>query len=113
MRTKDREVPQLGVHLLVTGKAVIAQADERIRWHKNTAAALAAELKSLPASAGSDAEEWKKLARRNDVKRKLEGHLEYARFLTFVRANIVRSQTYRLSLTDMSLLEIMPKGSYC
>jgi hypothetical protein len=42
----------------------------------------------------------------------ISGHLEYARFLTFVRRNIVRARRYRLGLSDMSLLEITPKASY-
>ena len=60
----------------------------------------------------SSAEDWKLLSRRTDFRSKIDGHLEYARFLNFVRQNIVRNRRYRLALSDMSLLEIMPKGTY-
>ena len=107
-----REVTELGVNLIVPGRAVVAQADERIRWHKRSAAAMEAELKLLSDFDNEKLENWNKRARCTDLRSKIDGHLEYARFLTFVRTHVARSRTYRLSLSDMSLLEIMPKGSY-
>ena len=102
-----------GVKLDVLGRALIAQADERIKWHKQTAAVMAAELKAMPPTAAPDTgDEWMQRSRRTDLESKISGHLEYARFLTFVRQNIVRTRRYRVGLTDMSLLEITPKGSY-
>ena len=65
-----------------------------------------------PGAPASSAEDWKQLSRRTDLRSKIDGHLEYARFLNFVRENIVRNRRYRLALSDMSLLEIMPKGTY-
>ena len=102
-----------GINLDVPGRALIAQADERIKWHKHSADVLAAELKSLAikATAAGFADEWKLQMRRSDAERKMNGH-QYARFLTFVRRHIVARRLYRLGLTDMSNLEIMPKGSY-
>ena len=108
----QRDLPQLGVNLIVPGRAVVEQADERIRWHKRSAAAMEAELKLLSDAEGAKSEEWNKRAHRAELRRKIDGHLEYVRFLTFVRAHVARSQTYRLSMSDMSLLEITPKGSY-
>jgi hypothetical protein len=113
---KVRQVPAMGhgVHLDVLGRALIAQADERIKWHKQTAAVMAAELKAMTLGASPDSsDDWKQRSRRTDLESKINGHLEYARFLTFVRQNIVRTRRYRLGLTDMSLLEITPKGYYC
>ena len=74
-----------------------------------------AELKTpalAQASKAGNTEEWKQVMRRTDLERMMNGHLEYARFLGFVRQHIVRDRLYRLGLTDMSLLEIVPKGSY-
>jgi hypothetical protein len=74
-----------------------------------------AELKAItmtPDAPASSAEDWRLVSRRTDLRSKIDGHLEYARFLTFVRHNIVRGRRYRLGLTDMSMLEIMPKGTY-
>ena len=74
------------------------------------------ELKAMtlqPGAPASSAEDWKQLSRRTDLHSKIDGHLEYTRFLNFVRQNIVRDRRYRLGLTDMSTLEIMPKGTYC
>jgi len=104
-----------GINLDVLGRAIMAQADERIRWHKRTADAMEAELKAMPMKPGAPAstvEDWKQLSRRTDLQGKIDGHREYARFLDFVRRNIVRDRRYRLGLSDMSLLEIMPKGTY-
>jgi hypothetical protein len=85
----------------VLGRAIIAQADERIRWHS-----------AKPSSPDDLKEHLRLLSRRTDLESKIGRHLEYARFLTFVRQNIVRGRRYRLGLTDMSMLEIMPKGTY-
>ena len=104
-----------GIDLDVLGRAIIAQADERIRWHKRTADVMETELKAItppPDAPAASAEDWRQVSRRTDLRSKIDGHLEYARFLTFVRQNIVRGRRYRLGLTDMSMLEIMPKGTY-
>ena len=104
-----------GINLDVLGRSIIAQADERIRWHKRTAGVMEAELSAMtqrPGAAASTPEDWKQLSRRTDLQSKIDGHLEYARFLGFVRQNIVRTRRYRLALTDMAMLEIMPKGTY-
>jgi hypothetical protein len=104
-----------GINLDVLGQAIIAQADERIQWHKRTAGVMEAELNAMtmtPGAPASSAEDWQQLSRRTDLQTKIDGHLEYARFLDFVRQNIVRGRRYRLALTDMSTLEIMPKGTY-
>ena len=112
-KVQRAQVFEHGVRLDVLGRAIIAQADERIRWHKQTAAVMAAELKAMPPAAAPDtSDEWKQRSRRTDLESKVSSHLEYARFLTFVRQNIVRTRRYRLGLTDMSLLEITPKDSY-
>jgi hypothetical protein len=113
--SKPAATLERGINLDVLGRAIIAQADERIRWHKRTAGVMETELKAMTMKAGapaSTAEDWKQLSRRTDLQSKIDGHLEYARFLDFVRQNIVRGRRYRLALTDMSLLEITPKGTY-
>jgi len=107
------QAPELGVNLDVLGRALIAQADGRIKWHKKTAAVMAAELKAMIPVAPGASDEWRQRSRRTDLESKINGHLEYARFLTFIRQNIVRTKRYRLGLTDMSLLEITPKDYYC
>src|SRR5436190_4904098 len=91
-----------GINMDVLGRAIIAQADERIRWHKRAAGVMEAELKAItmePDAPAHSAEDWKVLSRRTDLQGKIDGHLEYARFLTFVRQNIVRDRRYRLALT--------------
>ena len=104
---------ELGVNLDVLGRALIAQADERIKWHKQTAAVMAAEVKGMtPGAEPNTADGMRQRMRRTDLESRINGHLEYARFLTFVRQNIVRTRRYRLGLTDMSLLEITPKDYY-
>lgn len=104
-----------GVNLDVLGRAIIAQADERIRWHKRTAGVMEAELDAItmqPGAPASTSEDWKQLSRRTDLQSKIDGHLEYARFLGFIRQNVVCDRRYRLALADLSMLEIMPKGTY-
>jgi hypothetical protein len=113
--SKQATTLEHGINLEVAGRAIIAQADERIRWHKRTAGVMEAELKAMtmkPGAPASIAEDWKQVSRRTDLQSKIDGHLEYARFLDFVRRNIIRNRRYRLALTDMTTLEIMPKGRY-
>ena len=112
---KEAKPLEKGVNLDVLGRAIIAQADERIRWHKETARVMQTELKAITTKPGASAdlsEDLRQISRRTDLRSKIGGHLEYARFLDFVRRNIVRDRRYRLALSDMSLLEIMPKGTY-
>ena len=113
--SKQSATIERGINLDVLGREIIAQADERIRWHKRTAGVMEAELKAMPMKPGdpaSSGDDWKQLSRRTDLQSKIDGHLEYARFLDFIRRNIVRARRYRLGLTDMALLEITPKGTY-
>jgi hypothetical protein len=112
---KQAATLERGINFDVFGRAIIAQADERIRWHKKAAGVMEAELSAMtmePGAPASSAADWKQLSRRTDLQSKIDGHLEYARFLTFVRQNIVRDRRYRLGLADMDTLEITPKGTY-
>ena len=113
--SKQPATLERGINLDVPGRAIIAQADERIRWHKRAAGVMEAELQAMtmePGAPASSAADWKQLSRRTDLQTKIDGHLEYARFLDFIRQNIVCDRRYRLDLTDLALLEITPKGSY-
>ena len=110
-----REQPiEHGVHLDVLGRELIAQADERITWHRQMAENLAAELQSTSVTPDDPGKivALQLRSRRTELERKISGHLEYARFLTFVRRSLVRTRRYRLSLTDLTVLEISPKGLY-
>lgn len=99
-----------GIQLDGPGKALIAQAGERIAWHKRNVTVLTEELKSMTLKAGplSDMKDWGQWNRRTDVERKIASHQERARFLTFVARHLVRGRTYRLSLSDLSQFEIKP-----
>lgn len=113
LKRKAQEPPaamEYGIRLDVLGKALIAQAGERIAWHKRTAAGLADELKSmtLPPGPPADIKNWKQWTRRTEVERQRASHQERARFLTFVARHLVRGRTYRLSLSDLSQFEIKP-----
>ena len=113
LKRKAQETPaalEHGIHLDVPGKALIAQAGERIAWHKRNAAVLADELKSMTLSSGPPHEikDWTQWTRRTDVERKMASHQERARFLAFVARHLVRGRTYRLSLSDLSQFEIKP-----
>ena len=99
-----------GIQLDVPGRALIAQAGERIAWHERNAAVLAEELKSmtLPPGPPPDIKDWTQWTRRTDVERKMASHQERARFLAFVARHLVRGRTYRLSLSDLAQFEIKP-----
>ncbi len=112
-KRKAQEPPaatEYGIHLDVPGRSLIAQAGERIAWHKRSAAVLAEELKSmtLPPGPLPDIKDWTQWTRRTDVQRKMASHQERARFLAFVARHLVRGRTYRLSLSDLSQFEIKP-----
>ena len=50
-------VVERGVQLEVFGRAIIAQADERIKWHKQMASTMTAELKAMMPSDTPDSAE--------------------------------------------------------
>lgn len=99
-----------GIHLDVPGRALIAQAGERIAWHRRNATVLAEELKSMTLPPGPllDIKDWTQWTRRTDVERKMASHQERARFLAFVARHLARGRTYRLSLSDLAQFEIKP-----
>src|SRR3954469_23848991 len=102
-----------GVHLVVPGTALIAQAEERIRWHRQNASLASKEAADLKADGrAASGEEWRHRSRLNDLERRANAHLEYARFLTFLKRHLAPRRRYRLGLSDMATLEITPKGLY-
>jgi hypothetical protein len=104
-----------GINLDVTGAALAAQAAERIEWHTQVAAEKAEALAQLPSADPADrglGESWKREELRRQLRESLRSHEEHARFLEFVRRHLRRRQIYRLSLQDLSYLEITPKGRY-
>lgn len=103
-----------GISLDVPGAALVEQASQRLEWHRRNAAEMTAVLKDLPEIEFGNwtADDWKREERRRDLTSKAAGHQEYVRYLEFVRRHIDRRRIYRLSLHDLSFLEIMPKGSY-
>ena len=104
--------PEYGLHMIVPGSALIAQADDRIRWHEQNAARDDKEAADLKAQVARDSDAWQHRSRINDLERRADSHREYARFLTFIKRHLVAKRRYRLNLVDMSTLEIMPKGLY-
>src|SRR5258705_5837741 len=98
---------EYGIHLDVTGKALIAQAGEHIAGHKRSAAVFAEKLKSmtLPPGPTADIKDWRQWTRRTEVERNMASHQERARFLAFVARHLVRTRTYRLSLSDLDQFE--------
>jgi len=110
---RSHATPEYGVHLIVLGTALIAQAEERIRWHEQNAALAEkelADLKSLDDAVSG--ETWRQRSRVNDLQRRADSHHEYARFLTFFKRHVVPRRRYRLGLSDMQVLEITPRGMY-
>lgn len=110
-RAEQSAPPEYGVQLEVVGRALIQQAEARIEWHERTAAIMANELQTLTPESGDPTRtvEFGKRWRRTDLESRMNGHLEYARFLKFVRDSLVDNRRYRLGLADMSVLEIAPR----
>jgi len=109
------ETSPLGVNLEVTGAALADQARKRITWHQQIAAEQSAVLKRIPPDNPNELQStdgWKHEARRRELIECVRGHEEHVRFLEFVRRHLKPRRTYRLSLQDLSYLEIAPKGRY-
>jgi hypothetical protein len=101
-----------GIPLDVKGTVLIAQANARIALHDRTADAMTKELKAIPDEATDNlSTEMNRRQRRTELTRSVAAHQDHARFLRFVRDHIVRDRLYRVTLADMSILEITPKGS--
>jgi len=102
-----------GINLEVPGTELIAQADARIKWHTRMAATMEAELKTIErGTEGDSVDGFKRRSRRTDLEEKITAHLEFARFLAFVRRSLVPRRRYHVCLADLYSLELMPKGSY-
>ena len=113
--TKKTQSVSDGIKLEVTGAALAAQARERIAWHKGIAADQAVVLKQIPAKNPNElqlSEGWKREERRRELTECIRGHEEHVRFLEFVRRHLQPRRIYRLTLQDLSYLEITPKGRY-
>ena len=112
-RVRSAATPEYGVHLIVSGTALIAQAEERISWHEQNAALAEKELADLkPIADSAHGETWRQQSRVNDLQRRADSHHEYARFLSFFKRHVVPKRRYRLGLSDMQVLEITPRGLY-
>ena len=112
---KKAEALPLGINLEVTGAALAEQARARITWHRQIAAEQSAVLKRIPPENPNElqlTDGWKREARRRELVECVRGHEEHVRFLEFVRRHLERRRIYRLSLQDLSYLEITPKGRY-
>ena len=107
--------PALGIDVDITGESLAAQALQRIEWHKQMAAEKAAALERIPAQSLNHlglSTDWRRDERRRELAESVRGHEEHARFLEFVRSHLKPRQIYRLSLQDLTYLEITPQGRY-
>ena len=112
-KAEEATFTERGINLDVPGTELIAQADERIKWHKRMVTTMGVELEAIKRDEGGDGSQvFERRSRRTDLQQKIDAHLEYARFLTFVRKSLVRTRRYRLSFADLDSLELMPKASY-
>jgi hypothetical protein len=81
--------------------------DARARFHRHEVKRKGAELKKLVAARKKDDSEptW----REGSLQTQIREHDERSDFLAFVRDYLVRDVTYRLSRTELRLLDLTPQ----
>lgn len=102
-----------GLKLTVSGRELGVRLTERIRWHRERADALLAQMTKLGDVVRVAADDLPYGLDRYDspraaLDRKLREHHDRASFLTFVRDHIAADQIYRLGSKDLRMTEILP-----
>jgi hypothetical protein len=113
-RTRTSE-PLTGVALDVTGAELVARITQRIRWHRRSADRIDRELRTLISKSKPDArtsDEWRRDTELKDLGKRLREHEQRSQFLAFVRDHLARRCVYRLSGSDLRMMEIMPDSHH-
>lgn len=98
-----------GVAFEVAGNELVSRVTQRIAWHERHATQVDAELKAMvdgPEPGG----EFRTDTMRRDLGKRLREHEQRASFLSFARDHLVRNALYRLTPSDLKVLDIMPDG---
>jgi hypothetical protein len=101
-----------GIHLDVPGRELAVRLTERIRWHRERADALIAQMKKVVDVEREAADDLVGLLGRYEsprasLEKKVREHQERASFLTFVRDHISPEEVYRLDSADLRMTEIL------
>lgn len=103
----------IGIKLNVSGRELGVRLAERIRWHREKADALLAQMSKLAEVERDARDALANAFGRYDSPRamlgkKLDEHRDRAAFLTFLRDHVDADQLYRLDSTDLRMTEILP-----
>ena len=102
-----------GIQLNVPGRELIVRLADRIRWHRERADALIAQMTKLAQVEHEAADDLVGVLGRYDspraaLEKRVREHQERATFLTFVRDHVNPEDLYRLDSTDLRMTEILP-----
>jgi hypothetical protein len=93
----------------VIGKDLAKRLDLRVRWHDKRAENARTEFRQLVAAAKAAERPTDWQAR--DCQRHLREHEEKSQFLAFVRDYLVVDVTYRLTKSELRLLDLVPESA--
>ncbi len=102
-----------GIQLNVPGRELVVRLADRIRWHRERADALIAQMTKLAQVEHEAADDLVGVLGRYDsprvaLEKKVREHQERATFLTFVRDHVNPEDLYRLDSADLRMTEILP-----
>lgn len=102
-----------GIQLNVPGRELVVRLTDRIRWHRERADALIAQMTKLAQVEHEAADDLVGALGRYDsprsvLEKNVREHQERATFLTFVRDHVDPQDLYRLDTTDLRMTEILP-----
>jgi hypothetical protein len=102
-----------GIQLTVTGRELVVRLNDRIRFHRERADTLTAQMAKI-AQAEREAADDLSVAfstyesPRVRLDKRVREHQERALFLTFIRDHVNADDVYRLDSSDLKMTEILP-----
>ena len=112
-RPAEREVIN-GITVTVNGRELAVRIAERIRWHRERGDALITQMKKLTEVERSAAEDLATIlggryeSPRGALERRLREHQDRATFLAFIRDHITADAVYRLTASDLKMIDVLP-----
>lgn len=102
-----------GIQLNVPGRELAVRLSDRIRFHRERADTLIAQMTKIAQAEHEAAEDLVGVLGRYEspratLEKRVREHQERASFLTFVRDHVDPDALYRLDSADLKMTEILP-----
>jgi hypothetical protein len=102
-----------GIQLTVTGRELVVRLSDRIRFHRERADTLIAQMTKIAEAEHEAAEDLSGTfstyeSPRVRLEKRVREHQERASFLAFIRDHVNADDVYRLDSSDLKTADILP-----